>query len=534
MSEPVATLVNEENRTLEPLYTASALAEWNANITGETRYYEENARLNGEIRKHFSDPARYEAFRKADEAGEAKDAVVARQVRLLRLAYLGNQSPPEKIEAIVKLEKALETRFNNFRAKLGGVEVTDNKIRDVLRHETDNAVRKAAWEASKQVGVVAEPDVRELARLRNAEARRLGYRDHFAMSLELQELDEKRLFETFETLHRLSEEPYTEYKRELDEGQSKRFGITPAQMRPWHYSDPFFQDPPSAGLSLDKFFEGKQLEPLAVAHYKGMGMEVRDILDRSDLYEKPGKCQHAFGLSVDRKEDVRMLCNLVPNERWLETLLHELGHAVYDKYLDRSLPYLLRMPAHILSTEAIAMLNGRFTRSDEWLIRRAGVPEGEARELSARLKQRLGQGLMILTRWVSVMTHFERDLYADPDGNLNPRWWDYVERFQRVTRPEGRNAPDWAAKIHLAVAPVYYQNYLLGEMRASQLSSYIAREVVKKPAAGLGALVDRPEAGEFLRKKVFEPGARQPWEDHLQAATGEGLNPLHFVGQYRG
>ena len=96
----------------------------------------------------------------------------------------------------------------------------------------------------------------------------------------------------------------------------------------------------------------------------------------------------------------------------------------------------------------------------------------------------------------------------------------------------------WAAAavpaVHLAVAPVYYQNYLLGEMMASQLDTFIQRSVLGRPGAGQGALVDRPEVGEFLRKRVFEPGARMSWEEHLRAATGEGLNPEHFVGQYRG
>jgi hypothetical protein len=46
-------------------------------------------------------------------------------------------------------------------------------------------------------------------------------------------------------------------------------------------------------------------------------------------------------------------------------------------------------------------------------------------------------------------------LYADRD-DLNSLWWDLVERLQLVKRPAGRDEPDWAAKIHVAVAPVYY------------------------------------------------------------------------------
>ena len=39
-------------------------------------------------------------------------------------------------------------------------------------------------------------------------------------------------------------------------------------------------------------------------------------------------------------------------------MMHEFGHAVYDLGLDTDLPWLLRSPAHILSTEAIAILFG--------------------------------------------------------------------------------------------------------------------------------------------------------------------------------
>ena len=92
------------------------------------------------------------------------------------------------------------------------------------------------------------------------------------------------------------------------------------------------------------------------------------------------------------------------------------------------------------------------------------------------------------------MTHFERGLYAQPDADHDDRWWDLVERFQLVRRPDGRHAPDWAAKIHIAAAPVYYHNYLFGEMIASQL------------AASLGGLVDDPGAGRALETRVFAPG----------------------------
>ena len=62
--------------------------------------------------------------------------------------------------------------------------------------------------------------------------------------------------------------------------------------------------------------------------------------------------------------------------------------------------------------------------------------------------------LLVFTRWVLVMNAFERALYADPEGDLDTTWWELVSRYQGITPPDGRRAPDWAAKIHIAAAPV--------------------------------------------------------------------------------
>ena len=55
------------------------------------------------------------------------------------------------------------------------------------------------------------------------------------------------------------------------------------------------------------------------------------MIARSDLYEKKGKSPHAFCTDIDREGDVRVLANIVPNEYWMGTMLHELGHAVYSQ-----------------------------------------------------------------------------------------------------------------------------------------------------------------------------------------------------------
>jgi peptidyl-dipeptidase A len=260
--------------------------------------------------------------------------------------------------------------------------------------------------------------------------------------------------------------------------------------------------------------------------YQAIGLPIDDILARRDLYERPGKHQHAFCQDMDRKGDTRVLCNVKPDSYWMSTLLHEYGHAVYDRYHDASLPFLLREPAHILSTEAIAMLMGRLSTSGEWLHRYAGVARDEVAKIEPRLRQALRAGLLIFTRWALTMCNFERELYRNPQQDLNTLWWDLVEKFQLVKRPENRHAPDWAAKIHLACYPGYYQNYMLGEMTASQLLEFITTRVLNGDAA---AFIDSPQVGHFLRDKFFVLGSRYDWNGVLHAATGEELKPEYFA-----
>ena len=56
------------------------------------------------------------------------------------------------------------------------------------------------------------------------------------------------------------------------------------------------------------------------------------MLGKSDLYEKKGKSPHAFCTDIDREGDVRVLANIVNNEYWMGTMLHELGHSVYSQH----------------------------------------------------------------------------------------------------------------------------------------------------------------------------------------------------------
>ena len=66
----------------------------------------------------------------------------------------------------------------------------------------------------------------------------------------------------------------------------------------------------------------------------------------------------------------------------MDTMLHEFGHAIYDRECDRNLPWLVRGAAHALTTEGIAMLMGRLPRDPAWLRGVATVADTSDLELA--------------------------------------------------------------------------------------------------------------------------------------------------------
>jgi peptidyl-dipeptidase A len=513
-SAGAAALVEHAEELLAPLTLARNAAWWDANVEAT----EENERRRAETELAYSnalaDPelfASIEATRLNGSGG-----LVRRRLDLLHDLMLPHQVPTHLRERIVELEAAVEVRFARHRGVVRGGEVDDIAIKRILRESDDPGERREAWEASKTVGAAVADDVRELARLRNESARGLGHRDWFALSIAVSELDEQKLLDTLAACDRATAEPFARWKAALDERLASRFGCATGDLRAWHYADPFFQEvPPEGAIDLDPLFRERDLVELGRRTFAGIEIDVADTLARSDLFPRPGKCQHAFCLDLDRSGDIRVLMNVTDNHDSMSTLLHELGHAVYDLGFDGGLPWLLR-DTHLVTTEAAALLFGALPGRQEWLVEVLGVDSAEAVALEDRLRAARAAELLLFTRWVLVMTGFERRLYADPEADLDTAWWELVDRYQLVPPPEGRRAPDWASKIHVAVAPVYYHTYLYGAIVAAQLHAALRQDA--------GGLVDRPEAGRLLAERLFAPGLSERWDRLVERASGMPLS----------
>jgi peptidyl-dipeptidase A len=515
--------VDDFEHELEPLVQAQMLADWDAAIDASDEHERQLVEAAKRVDAVLAERERYEQLVEADRSGGA-EGELARRVRLARLASEAGQRERALADRIIESEARLGSLFSRHRGQLRGLEVNDNEIAKVLRGSTDRGERREAWNASKSIGPHAAPLVRELAHLRNEAARALGYRDHFELSLTLDELDENWLLSLLDDLESRLSATWERTKAAIDDGQRERLGLAPGEtLQAWDYADAFFQDAPAASDDpLEAALEHLDPVDVARAYFRALGDDVDGVLERSDLYPRDGKNQHAFCADIDRRHDVRVLANCEPGTRWLATMVHELGHAVYDLAIDSQLPWMLRQPAHTFTTEAIAMLHGRLVRDEAFLERFARVEPAIARDLRNAEMQR--RELLVFAPWVQVMTRFERELYRDPDQDLGAVWWQLVQRYQRVTPPAGPRPDDWACKIHIALAPVYYHNYLLGEVTASQLAYALARETGAPSPA-----VEPTAAGEFLRERFMRPGSSMRWDALIAHATDEPLTVDHLA-----
>jgi peptidyl-dipeptidase A len=517
----------------QPLWLKQQQAWWEANITGTDAAFAAKKAIDRELVDLHSDKELFARLKALKDGGQVTTPLLRRELDVMYRAFLPAQADPQLQKQIVELENDVEQIFNTHRSPVGGRTLTENEVREVLATTIDSAAAEAAWKGYMEVGQKAAGKLRELVRLRNELARQLGFRDYYAMALLLQEIDEQELFHLFDELDALTREPFARLKAEMDAARAAHFRIAVADLRPWHFGDLFFQEAPSTPeVNLDDLFKDSNLLDLARRYYASVGLPVDDILARSDLYEQPGKCPHAYCADLNRAGDVRVLANLKPNLYWANTLLHELGHGVYDQHIGADVPFLLHEAAHGITTEAIAVMFGALVNYDEWLGQVLKVDPEQAARVGKAARTSLRTEQLMFSRWAQVMVRFEHAMYADPQQDLGRLWWDLKRRYQLLGPPETVDRPDYAAKTHILTSPVYYQCYMLGELLSAQVRHYLAREVLKLENWQDTSFYGRPEAGAYLRDKVFGPGNLYSWKELIQRATGEPLTARYFAEQF--
>ena len=312
---------------------------------------------------------------------------------------------------MLALSNKAEKAFSVYRARVDGTELTDNEVRDVLRQSKDSTRRRAVWEASKRVGRAVDADLKQLVRLRNESARKLGFRDYHVMQLALDEQSQDDVLELFDELDALTRQPFHEAKARIDavlsrmRQRARRAASAlalPGPVLPGDARD--LRRPARRAVREDRHGEDV---PRVLRGHRPAGRR-RAGPQRS--------------VRAAREESARLLQRHGPPGRRPRVDQHcaeqglagdaaaRAGPSTYSsKNIPARLPYVLRTDAHTLSTEAVAMMFEKFAGNADWLAAMGvAVPDAEAFKKAA-LRDRRNQ-LLIFSRWCQVMFRFEKAL----------------------------------------------------------------------------------------------------------------------------
>ena len=255
--------------------------------------------------------------------------------------------------------------------KVGGRELTDNEVRHILQG-VDRFGRTAGRLGSQQGGRPGGRGRSEAAgraaQQGRPQARIHGLSRHAAC---LGEQSQEQVLQLFDDLDALTREPFRAAKAEIDAALARQLRHRrSSELRPWHYHDPFFQEPP------DVFGDRPRRDLQAARHPQAVPRVLRRHRAADRRRAAPAaistrsraRTRTPSAPTWTAQGDVRVLANIVPNKEWMATMLHELGHAVYSsKNIPPSVPYVLRDRGPPLTTEGVAMMFERFADNADWL-----------------------------------------------------------------------------------------------------------------------------------------------------------------------
>jgi peptidyl-dipeptidase A len=546
--------------TYRGLSYEAALADWESNtriVAGDTTNAARTRRAKEALASFVGGVANIDTIRAFLAQRARLRPLQARRLEvMLYLAADAPQTAPDLVRQRIAAETEQVERLYGFEFRLGrrpgrggasGRPVTPNHLDRMLRESQDLAERRAAWEASKEVGPAVKAGLLRLRDLRNGVVRALGYPDFFAYQVSEYGMSTADMLALMDTLlaqlRPLYRELHTWTRYEL----ARRYGrpvpdLIPAHWLPNRWAQDWSAMVTVAGLDVDAALRRRPAEWIVregERFYLSLGFDSlpATFWERSSLYPLPPRARykkntHASAWHLDLDRDVRSLMSVEPNRDWFETTLHELGHVYYFlEYTRPEVPLMLRSGANRAYHEGIGSMIGLASGQRRFLAGRGlASPEARVDSLQQLLLEALNY-VAFMPFAAGTMTRFEHALYADSlhGDQLNATWWDLVGRYQGVAPPAARDErwADGLTKTHVHDDPAQYYDYALSNALLFQLHDHIARTILEQPPHDTDYWGARA-AGDFLRA-IMAPGASRPWRAVLRETTGRDLDAQAIV-----
>lgn len=396
-----------------------------------------------------------------------------------------------------KLTQQYQKLSGSLTVQFRGEEKTLAQMGKLLE-EPDRALRQEAWELVAQRRLQEcekfDDQFEALLKLRERIARNAGfdnYRDYAFRRM-------GRFDYTPADCTKFHEAVASEVMpavRELQAQRRQQLGLD--QLRPWDLSvDPLNRPP------LKPFEQVGQMVARTQKIFDQMdgelaaGFRQMQDLHLLDLDNRKGKAPGGYQSTLAESRLPFIFMNAVGQQRDVETILHEAGHAFHAlaARAEDLLPYRNNPPIEFCEVASMSMelIGAEFLENF--------YPTTEAN----RARRTHLEDIIKILGWIATVDAFQHWIYTHPGHNRTERagaWDTLMDRFSGDadwTGHEEARSHLWHRQLHIFIHPFYYIEYGIAQLGALQVWANSKRDKVKalanyKTALALGGSRPLPE-----------------------------------------
>ena len=395
--------------------------------------------------------ARYEVF----------DRDTALRVELYRPENVALETEEAKLgQQYQKLSGSLTVQFR-------GEEKTLVQMGRCLE-EIDRALRQEAWELVANRRLQEADKFEEffegLLTLREQIAKNAGFQNYLSYAFRARGRFDYTPKDC-EEFHDAIESEIMPVLRELQAERRRELGL--AKLRPWDLAVDTFNRPPLRPFEqVETMIEKTQqifdkLDGTLAGGFKTM----RD-LKLLDLANRKGKAPGGYQSTLAESRLPFIFMNAVGQQRDIETMLHEAGHAFHalatrqeDLYHYRSAPIEFCEVASM----SMELLGNEFIESFY------AAPEAK------RARRDHLEGIVEIFPWIATVDAFQHWIYSHPGHTRTERkaaWLSIMDRFGGDVDWSGYEQARvnlWHRQLHIFLYPFYYVEYGIAQLGALQV-----------------------------------------------------------------
>jgi len=440
-------------------------------------------------------------------------------------------------EAEGRLEHARGEMELGYRDAAGKfVRASSVKLSSMLRSESDEALRRAAWEGMRTIEpYVMRNGFLEVVKQRNRLGRMLGAEDYYDWKTRrVEALSKREVFAWLDELERLTRDAG---RRAIDDARA-RFGAE--RITPWNLHYLVSGD---ATRELDPYFPFQSAIETWGRSFAGMGVRYQNAELVLDLLDRRGKYENGFmhGPVVGWRRNgeriparIHFTANAIPGmvgsgQRAMQTLFHEGGHAAHFANIDMPSPCFGQefAPTSVAFSETQSMFFDSLLDDADWQSRYARDLNG--RPMPIEVAERAIDANQPFAAWgvraMLAVCYGEKAIYELDESDLTEE--KVLATLRDVERrllflDEGSPRPILAVPHLLAGdSSAYYHGYVLAEMAVHQTRRFFLERD--------GHLVDNPRIGPELAKAWWRPGNSVRFAEFIVRLTGAKLSASHLA-----